>query len=157
MGQVAAALDRGPPADEAAMAALLDGYVMSLRTIDEIDEAVRQRARGKPIPVPAAAPAEAAEPEPPPMTADEKARVAALSEVAGKLVGEGWDEIIAAISRYAGTVEAGFQVPRANRGAASSCTRSSRPPPWPRNSTPPRRSTRSTSRTARPASAARSR
>ena len=174
MARVADGLDRAPAGDEAVVVPLLESYVADLRTINEIDEAISERARAKARPaaaatatapavaptapaatptagatggLPASAPTatpEAAEPEPPPMTEDEKARVAAVAESARKLVGEGWDEITGAIVRYAGTVDAGFLVPARGRGHASSCAMSNVWRPSRRNSTRRRRCTRST-------------
>lgn len=114
MARIAEAMTKAPPDQEAELVPLLGEFLAGLRAVRDADQYVQDFAKNKGKPAGEAAPgADAtAEAEAPPMTAEEKARLAKVKEMAGKL-GDDWAAIAGNLERYATAAENGFQVPSA--------------------------------------------
>ena len=116
MNAAAEAMTKAAPDPPDALLPTLSEFLGGLRAVREADDAMRELARGKGKAAPEAAggagadAGEAETPESPPMTEAEKNTLDGVRRIAGRLKGDAWAETAEALTRFAGTAEAGFRV-----------------------------------------------
>lgn len=115
MGKAADAMAKAGPDAETTLVPILGDFLRGLAAVRDADQALVEHSRKKAKP--AAESAETPVPEPPPMTAQEKDQLAKVKDIAGRLTGDAWAPTSADLTRFAGVIEAGFQVPSAHPNA----------------------------------------